>query len=234
MRKVFHILRKEGSPIRQVMLPGRSLGGEGRLDSLRAIHLQRTVNLIGGDVIEALPLVFLGEGIPPEPGGLQQAQGPQHVRPCERERVLDAAVNVALSSQMDDAIDILLPHQFVHPVEIADVSLDERIVRPVLDVLEVGKIAGIGQLIDIDDMIVGILRHEKAHYVRANETGSSGDDDRSFVHLLNNMDLRSCGRLPGHARRRAVISIIRPPTEGGTGRTGSLPLAKRPHGDAPH
>ena len=52
-----------------------------------------------------------------------------------------------------------------------------------LYVTEVREVAGIGQLVDVYDMIVRIFRDEKTHDMRADESGSSGNDDRSLVHM---------------------------------------------------
>ena len=46
-----------------------------------------------------------------------------------------------------------------------------------LDVAEVGKVAGVGELVEVDDLVAGIFVDEQAHYVRAYESGSAGDDD---------------------------------------------------------
>ena len=72
---------------------------------------------------------------------------------------------MAFGGKVDDAVDIVLLHQRQDGVEIADVGLDERIVGFVLDVLQVGKVAGVGQLVEVDDMIIGILVDEKTYNV---------------------------------------------------------------------
>ena len=89
---------------------------------------------------------------------------------------------MAFRRQVDDAVDILFLHQLEHLVEITDVRLDKGIIGLVLDVLEVREVAGVGQLIDIDDMIVRILRDEKPHDVRSDEPGTAGNHYRSLIH----------------------------------------------------
>ena len=133
-------------------------------------------------MVEALPFVFLRKGLPPEPGGLEERKGPEHVRLRERERVLDAPVHMAFRRKVDNAVDTLFLHQPEHRVKITDVRLDEGVIGLVLDVLEVRQVAGVGQLVDIDDMIVRILRDEKPHDVRADEPGAAGDHYRSLIH----------------------------------------------------
>ena len=52
----------------------------------------------------------------------------------------------------------------------------ELVVRAVLNIPEIGKIAGIGQLVDIDDPVVGIFAYKKPDDVAADESGSARDD----------------------------------------------------------
>ena len=87
---------------------------------------------------------------------------------------------MALGSQMDDTIDVLLLHELVEGVEVANVHLHKLIVWLVLDVLQVGEIAGIGQFVEVDDVILRIFVHEKAHYVTSYEACAAGDDNCTF------------------------------------------------------
>ena len=90
---------------------------------------------------------------------------------------------MALGSQVDDAIDLLLLHELVEGVEVADVHLHKLVVGAVLNVLQVSEVAGIGQLVEIDDVILGILVHKQAHHVASNEACATGNDDSSFHSL---------------------------------------------------
>ena len=80
---------------------------------------------------------------------------------------------MALGSEMDDAIHLVVLHQFQHQVEITDITLYESIVRLVLDVLEVSQVTSVSQLVEIDDVILRIFVHEKSNYVRADETSTA-------------------------------------------------------------
>ena len=70
---------------------------------------------------------------------------------------------MALCCKVDDAVDVLVLHQLVEGIEVADVHPDELVVRLVLDVLEVGEVAGIGQLVKIDDLVLGIFVYEESY-----------------------------------------------------------------------
>ena len=82
---------------------------------------------------------------------------------------------MALGCEMDNAVDVVFTDYAAHLVEVGDVRLHESVVRLVLDVLEVGEVAGICQLVEVDDMIVGIFVYKEPHNVRADESGSAGN-----------------------------------------------------------
>ena len=48
---------------------------------------------------------------------------------------------MALGSEMDDTVNLLVLHQLIESIEVADVHLDKLIIWFVLDVLEIGKVA---------------------------------------------------------------------------------------------
>ena len=106
---------------------------------------------------------------------------------------------MALCSEMDDTVNLLVLHQLIESVEVADVHLDKLIIGFVLDVLEVGKITCIRQLVEVDDAIVGILVHEEANDMRANKSGTASDNDilhiRLFLFNFPNMCAKFCAKI---------------------------------------
>ena len=82
---------------------------------------------------------------------------------------------MALSSEVDDAIDLLVLNQLVEGLEVADIHLHEFVVGLALYVLEVGQVASVGQLVEVDDVVVGIFIHKKANNVRADKTCTACD-----------------------------------------------------------
>ena len=50
---------------------------------------------------------------------------------------------MTLSSKVDDAIDLLVLHQLIKGIEVADVHLDKLVIGTVLDILQIGQITGI-------------------------------------------------------------------------------------------
>ena len=175
MRIVLRGLAKEFVPIGEVMLSGRSPGAERRLYAFRVIHSKGSIDLIGRDMVEHLALIALRKTLPIQFGGLKQAQGPHYISPREGERVFYAPVNVGLSGKVDNPVDLLVLHQFIEAFEVAYVHLDKLVVRLVLYVLEIGKIACVSELVNIDNPVVRILVHEEPYYVRADKACPSGD-----------------------------------------------------------
>ena len=148
------------------------------------IHFQRAIYFVGGDVIETFAFVFFGQAFPIEFRSLQQTQRSHHVGFGESERIFDTAVYVAFSRQMDDAIHLFVLHQLIKGLKIADVHFHELIVGLVFYILEIGQITCVGQFIQVDNLVVGILVHKQSDHVTANKSGASGNDDASFaIHI---------------------------------------------------
>ena len=156
-------------------LPARSI-------SLGTCQLQRPVHLVGGDVVEqfALPL-----SVPVFPCRLEQRERAQDVRTREGERIPDRAVDMAFGRKVDDPVDVILPEQRPQHIQVADVTLLEHVVRGILDVPQVGKIPGIGQLVEVDDPVIGVFVHEKADYVRADKARAARNQDGAFHGLFS-------------------------------------------------
>ena len=124
------------------------------------VHLERTVNFVGRDVVEALAFVLLGKAFPVELGCLEQAQRSHHVRLGKRERVLDGTVHVTFRRKVNNAVNLFVLHEFVERIEVANVHLHELVVRLVLDVLEVREVSRVGEFVKIDNLVLGILVHK--------------------------------------------------------------------------
>ena len=150
MRIVLGCLQEELLAVSLVVLTAGCLGSERSRNTLRMSHLQGTVNLISRDVVEALALVSLRKTFPVNLCRLEQRQGSHHVGLSESEWILDTSIYMALGSEMDDAIHLIVLHQLQHQVEITDITLNESIVRLVLDVLEVSQITSVSQLVEVD------------------------------------------------------------------------------------
>ena len=82
---------------------------------------------------------------------VEQPDGADDIRVDEYARAIDRAVDMAFRGQMHDRIDLFLCHQRPHERRIADVGLDEAVVRGRRHVTQRVQIAGIGELVDVND-----------------------------------------------------------------------------------
>ena len=184
MRRVLRGFVEEVVAIGQVVFRTGRRSRERRRDTFRVVHLEGAIDFVGRNMVEALAFVLFRQGFPVELGGLQQAQSSHHVGLREGERVLDGAVHVAFCSQMNDAVNMLVLHKLVESVKVANVHLHELVVRLVFDVLEVCKVASVGQLVKIDNLVVRVLVHEQANHVATNKACAAGDNDGSFHKMV--------------------------------------------------
>ena len=184
MRVISQVLGKEAVAIGKMPAGGCSRT-ERRLNSLWMSHLQSTINLIGTDMVKEFALKSFRPLSPDRTGGLKQTQGSQDVCPRKGERILYAPVHVRLCCKVYDRIDLFLPHQCQNRIDVADISLDEAVVGTILYVLEIGKVAGIGQFIEIDDAVIRVFPDEMPDQVRADEARSSGYEYASVFHFFS-------------------------------------------------
>ena len=157
VRLVLEVFREELLTIGQVMRAAGGLGGERGLNAFRMRHLQGSIHLIRGDVIEAFALIFLREALPIGLGGLKQAQRTHHIGLRKSERILDGAVHMAFGREVNDTVHLFFLHQFENTVKVADVHLHEPVVGLVLNILEIGQISSIRKFIQINNLILRIL-----------------------------------------------------------------------------
>ena len=83
---------------------------------------------------------------------------------------------MAFSCQMDDAVDLLVLHQLVEGLKVADVHLHKLVVGLILDILQIRQVARIRQLVEVDDVVFWILVYEQAHHMAPNKACSAGND----------------------------------------------------------
>ena len=86
--------------------------------------------------------------------------------------------------EVDDAIDATLLHERMDGLEVADIRLHEAVVRLVLYVPEVFQASGVGQLIDVNYLVIRIVIDKASDYVTADEAGASGYYDGAFHSVI--------------------------------------------------
>ena len=164
-----------------------------------ALGTQSAVDLIGGHLQILLALFpSLGVGVVPSLlGTLQQVDGAHHVALDENFGVLDGAVNMALGGEVDDIVEIVLCEQALDQLLVADVALHKDVAGVALNVLQVLKIAGIGQLVEVDQQNFRVLLEHIMHEVGTDKTGTAGD--KIFFHnqiFLLNLSFHSVVAVP--------------------------------------
>ena len=81
---------------------------------------------------------------------------------------------MAFGSKVDHAVDAVFLKDSAHRLEVTDIGTHEHVVRGLLDVLQVGQVARVGQLVQVYDTVLGVLVHEKAHDVAPDEARAAG------------------------------------------------------------
>ena len=142
-----------------------------------AFGAQGTVYFIGGN-LQVLFAFLPGLGVGIVPGilaALQQVNGAQNIGLNKNFRVADAAVNVALGSKVDDVIRVIFGDQVSDKSLIADIALNKDMAGIVLDIFQVFQVAGIGQLIQVDQADILVFFQHIVDKVGANKTGTAGN-----------------------------------------------------------
>jgi hypothetical protein len=107
--------------------------------------------------------------------GLEQGLRAEDVGAEEAAGVEDGEAVVRLGGEVDDRVDALLGEEPLGGVKVADVADRE----PDAELVEVARIAGVGELVECDDVVVRMALEPPADEIRADEPGAAGDEDRS-------------------------------------------------------
>ena len=198
---VLRVLVEEVPAVGQVMLRGRGGCRVGWPDALGVGQFQGSVHLVGGDVVETLPLVFLRKRLPVQLRRLKERERAHDVGPGKGERVLDGAVHMALGGQMDDSVYAVFPEDAADRLEVADVGTHELVVRGLLDVLEVRQVARVGQLVQVHYAVLRVLVHEEAHHMAPDEASAAG---YQYVALVVHLHYLLLLRLSRHTFNESV------------------------------
>ncbi|MPM32910.1 hypothetical protein SDC9_79477 [bioreactor metagenome] len=117
----------------------------------KSLRSQRSVHLVGGDLLELHPVpVAVLSRLPCMLGKVQQVQRTHDVRPDEHVGVGDGAVHMALSRKVHYIVNLILLEQLMHGNCIADVCLHEHMPLVSHDRLQVLKVSCIGKLVHVD------------------------------------------------------------------------------------
>ena len=114
-------------------------------------------------MIEKFTFITFRTRLPINLGSLQHGERTHYISTSKGERILDRTVHVAFGCKMDNTVYLILLHQRKYGIEITDIRLNKSIIWSLLDILQIGQVSGIGQFVEIDDMIVRVFRDEKPY-----------------------------------------------------------------------
>ena len=135
---------------------------------------------------------------------------PVDVGPDELAGAVDRAVDVRLGGQVHHGVGLMLLEDPGDLRGVADVDMLEVVAGVVPGLGQRGEVAGVGQLVDVDDLGLG-LANELADDGRTDETGTAGQQDLHTGDTQsprNRAALRLARRL--HRRSFATIASGRP------------------------
>ena len=126
-----------------------------RLAAVREV----AVDLVGADLEEAGHAVLAR--------GLQQHEDAVNVGADEAARIVERAVDVAVGGEVDDRV--AARHRGVDCPLVGDVGLHEGEARVARQVGEVGRVAGVGQLVHHHDPVLRVLLQQYVDIIGADE-----------------------------------------------------------------
>ena len=172
----------------------RAVGAAGMqwiaLDTAPADHL--AVDLVGAHLHESLMLMLAGR--------VHEHERPIDIGEDELSRRLQRPVHVRLGGEVHDDVDAR--GQLAHDVGIADVAADEPESRIGADGLEIALVPGVGELVEHDHRIVGVIAEGHAHELAADESRPTGDQQAHVRCSRWSSRSRSADRSRGCVLRR--------------------------------
>ncbi len=143
--------------------------GEGR-----RVRTQGAVDLVGRDVQETEGGAFLvRQRAPVAAHRFEQVEGADDVGLDEGARAFDRAVDVALGREVQHRAHFVLGQKARHQGGIADIAVHEHMACVALQARPVLEVAGIGQLVEVDDGLVLMCKPVEDE-VRPDEAGAAG------------------------------------------------------------
>jgi hypothetical protein len=134
---------------------------------------KRAVDLVGAHVVKE-PVVVGG---PAFAAGFEEVECPLDVGPNELAWAADTSVDVAFGGEVHHEIWVELVKHRIDAVHVRDVDPAQRVVRQRLDVAQAAQIRGVGELVEIDELMLSELWHQPVQEIGADEAGTARDND---------------------------------------------------------
>ncbi|MCY1398211.1 hypothetical protein D9M71_132370 [compost metagenome] len=160
---------------------GSRIGRTGRVGRAFGEQIIRTfevaIHLIGRNMVEAEHCFdFCFQTAPVAASSFQQCIGAHDIGLDELGRSIDGAIYMRFGGQVHHRSGAELGEYLVQSRYIADICLIEVIARRAVHIGQRLQVAGIGELVDVGDLVIGILDQVTNHR-RSDEAGSAGYED---------------------------------------------------------
>ena len=116
-------------------------------------------------------------GRPKLAAGFQQIEGAFDVGVHKGARPCDRAIHVALGRKMHHDFGLVAGKHGPQRGEIAQVGPFKGVVGQAGHWVQAAQIGGVGQRVQVDELVLGVARHQEIEEVRADEAGAAGDQD---------------------------------------------------------
>ena len=164
----------------------------------RSGRTERTVDLVGGNLkipdtgLVIAAVLIAGIEAPVCLCRVQHNLGADDVGIQKDLRVGDAAVHMTFRGEIDHGVNGIRIENPVDRGSVADVRVYKMVSGIVFNILEVLKITGIGQSIDIDDGILRVFFAHQVDKVASDKSGAAGYQHGSLHMSSLAMDRRYC------------------------------------------
>ena len=105
---------------------------------------------------------------------LKQRQGTDDIRLHEFGGTVDGSIDMRFRCKIHDRRRTMFIQQFRHERFVANVAVDENVMGVIANTRQRIEIAGVGELVQIDDAITA-LAQQSEHEIAADEAGAAGD-----------------------------------------------------------
>ena len=72
---------------------------------------------------------------------------------------------MALCRKMYYSVNLILADYAAYAVKIRNIGLDKGVIAFILDIFEIGKIAGLSKLVEIDYIVLRVFVDKQPHYM---------------------------------------------------------------------
>ena len=124
-------------------------------------------------------LILFAKAPPVGACGLKKMESPNNVGLDKLAGAMNRAVHMRLGGEVHNSARLVLGEDFVDEDAIADIPSNKDVARIGLKRSEILQVAGVGELVEIDDGC-GLRLDPVENEVGADKTGTAGDEDGVF------------------------------------------------------